>query len=149
MSFQWQKYGTADVYVRSRVCVLGNYQLVETELSNDHKKGIRVANDRYSFEISKEQNANWIIRDVVKSPEGMFETDNNLNLLSLTPYIYQALIVQDCWLKDIVTSDSFVIKSISESNDNKKLITIDFSVDYKISPTQALANGTLVLDKNL
>lgn len=148
MSFQWQRsYDKGVPHVHSRVCILGNYQLNESEAPDSHKKYIRAANDRYSFEISKEQNANWVIRNVVNNPEGMINVDNNLNVLSVTPYIYQALIVQDCWLKDIVTSDSFVIKSIDESDGDQNRISVDFSVDYKISPEQTLTSGTLVLDK--
>ena len=101
-------------------------------------------NSSYAFEIASVDGDRWTIENISDSPEGVLAVGENLNLCSPSGIIFSGLIVDECWLKDLVHDKSFSITSFHASKENGS-VTIEFAADYQSAEAGKVKGGSIEL----
>lgn len=129
------------------IAVLKGMELVRV---HDPKEGLSIVtahNDRYAFRVSKEDDDSpWEIADQTLDPFGMNNKDySHLNLILLEDGLFGGFIIYD-FLKDIIQSDTFVLKSLRAAEDGNGVV-FEFEANYSVSDFIHIFGGKVELMK--
>ncbi|MBQ6620155.1 MAG: hypothetical protein IJH68_08430 [Thermoguttaceae bacterium] len=129
------------------ISVLKGMELVRVHDPKEGLSFVTAHNDRYAFRVSKEDDDSpWEIADQTLDPFGMNNKDyNHLNLILLEDGLFGGFIICD-FLKDIIQSDTFVLKSLRAAEDGNSVV-FEFEANYSVSKLIHIFGGTVELMK--
>ena len=129
------------------ISVLKGMELVRV---HDPKEGLSIVtahNDRYAFKIRREDDDSpWELVNQTLDPFGMNNKDySHLNLILLEDGLFGGFIIYD-FLKDIIQSDTFVLKSLRAAEDGNGVV-FEFEASYSVSDFIHIFGGKVELMK--
>ena len=129
------------------ITVFKGMELVRVHDPQSGFTGVTAHNDRYAFRVSKEDDDSpWELVNQTLDPFGMNDKDNNhLNMIPITEDLFGGFIICD-FLKDIIQSDTFVLKSLRAAEDGNSVV-FEFEASYSVSKLIHIFGGTVELIK--
>ena len=143
----WSEGKETERHTDTTITVLKGMELVQV---HDPKAGLSIVtahNDRYAFKVKKESDDTpWELVNQTLDPLGMNDQDSNhLNMIPMADGLFGGFIVHD-FLKDIIQSDTFVLKSLRAAEDGNSVV-FEFEVNYSVSEFRHIFGGTVELMK--
>ncbi|MBO7723410.1 MAG: hypothetical protein J6S27_06445 [Thermoguttaceae bacterium] len=134
-------------HIDTTITVLKGMELVRV---HDPKAGLAIINahnDRYAFKIEKQDDDSpWELVNQTRDPFGLNDKANNhLDMIPITEELFGGFIIYD-FLKDIIQSDSFVLKSLRAAEDGNSVV-FEFEANYSVSELIHIFGGTVELMK--
>lgn len=102
-------------------------------------------NEDYAFRLDKETaKSSWVLSALTREPDSFRDY---LNMLRYNLYAFEGLVVRYIWLTDLIASKDITILSASEKVVNDRpLVSVLFSGNYKVDDYATILGGTLWFD---
>ncbi|MBO7680615.1 MAG: hypothetical protein J6S75_13215, partial [Thermoguttaceae bacterium] len=129
------------------ITVFKGMELVRVHDPQGGLTGVTAHNNRYAFRVTKDSDDSpWELVNQTLDPLGMNDKDNNhLNMIPLEDGLFGGFIIYD-FLKDIIQSDTFVLKSLRATEDGNGVV-FEFEANYSVSDFIHIFGGKVELMK--
>ncbi len=118
---------------------------------------IDVINPTYAFSLKKEGSDSWVVEEITDPVNARIDKQFTHGLLSGSVEAFGGLLMEEGWLEELVSSETFVVNSIQEKvvededeegEDDAKCIEIQFQCDHELYKYCQLIGGKMTLAPN-
>jgi len=142
-----------DAVTLSRVYVCGGYEINhEYKSGNVENESIEAINKDYAFQIMRpDASSQWEIKRIYDTPQHAreFYSQFDHGILPMSCLLYSGIMVDDCWIESIFSSDTLEITSLNETKNNsgdKNTIEVVFRCQHNLDKYNKILGGTFRFD---